>query len=198
MAKYLLVFPRSMATRTVPPQSHAQLTERYSVWTRVEWQGPRVVRRVRPGWGRDAPEEQRRPAIKQNNPAADQRTELARDSAGIGREHRARLAGRGVRRRRFRPLRVSGVDQVGRRHRGILRARERASGTRGPGSKPPGTPCQLRYPAFTGMKLPFAAAIFGSITVRTPSLNAAVVFSVSTGPGSGTVRVNAPHARSAR
>ena len=71
-------------------------------------------------------------------------------------------------------------------------------GTRGPGSKPPGTPCQLRYPAFTGMKLPFAAAIFGSITVRTPSLNAAVVFSVSTGPGSGTIRVNAPHARSAR
>lgn len=65
----------------------------------------------------------------------------------------------------------------------------------GPRLETAGTP-QLHYPAFTGMKLPFAAAIFGSITVRTPSLNAAVVFSVSTGPGSGIVRVNAPHVRS--
>src|SRR5262245_29027070 len=77
-------------------------------------------------------------------------------------------------------------------HRPLLadRPHERGAPTSGPawGS----------YPALTGTTLSLVAAVFGSVTVRTPSLKVAVVFPVSTGPGSGIVRANRPQARSTR
>src|SRR5574341_478269 len=54
------------------------------------------------------------------------------------------------------------------------------------------------YSAFTGIGVPFAAGVLGSLTVSTPSLNVAFTFSVSTPTGRAIVRANAPHERSTR
>lgn len=49
-----------------------------------------------------------------------------------------------------------------------------------------------RYSAFTGIIVPFAAGVFGSVTTSTPFLNVAVTLLPSTAMGSRTLRRNAP------
>src|SRR5262245_45661361 len=49
-----------------------------------------------------------------------------------------------------------------------------------------------RYSAFTGIVVPFAAGVFGSVTMSTPFLNVAVTLLPSTAIGSRTVCRNAP------
>src|SRR5262245_36288256 len=66
------------------------------------------------------------------------------------------------------------------------------------GPQPRGPRVWRPYPALTGTMPSLVTAIFGSVTVRTPSLKVAVVFPVSTGPGSGIVRANLPQTRSTR
>ena len=48
------------------------------------------------------------------------------------------------------------------------------------------------------MVVPFAATVFGIVTVSSPFLNAAVTLLESTPTGSRTLRVNEPYERSMR
>lgn len=62
----------------------------------------------------------------------------------------------------------------------------------------PASPACFYFSSLTGMNVPLAAGVFGSVTTSTPFLNVAVTLLPSTAIGSRTLRRNAPYVRSMR
>ena len=62
----------------------------------------------------------------------------------------------------------------------------------------PASPACFYFSSLTGMNVPLAAGVFGSVTTSTPFLKVAVTLLPSTAIGSRTLRRNAPYVRSTR
>ena len=85
----------------------------------------------------------------------------------------------------------TGVEHVRLSRRSAATRQSLGSNGAGEASLPPRRDVGL-YSAFTGIIVPFAAGVFGSVTTSTPFLNVAVTLLPSTAIGSRTLRRNAP------